>query len=276
MAEPSGPRTIALTDARVWDAIDDWRWMPPSSRRETTPSYDLVVTPGSFALTTAYALSVDQADRVGEVLRDLRARVMDLGGTGVRVQVTPRSRPDDLGERLLREGFELREVTDILAWELRDREGNARLPDFRPSPGISVREIDSEVEYERYQELTSTVFGDPRPSLETRRAFVEAFRARIRDTGHSDRFLASEGPHPVGLAGMEVAGPVARMFGSGVLPSLRGRGVYGLLVRARCEEGSARGAEMALVTARVGTSGPILQHHGFRAFGTLKVFEARF
>jgi GNAT superfamily N-acetyltransferase len=263
------------TEDRVWDAVEAWRWVPPSSQRVMTDDYELFVTPGSFALTYAYGLSVRDPSRVETVLRDLRSQVTACGGTGVRVQLTPRSQPTDLPARLQECGYAPIEETEVLAWELRRTDGTPQLPSFRSADGVSAREIWSDVDYESYQNLTTAVFGDPRPDDKVRRAFAEAFQRRIQEQGHSDRFLAFEGDTPIGLAGMELVESVARLFGSGVLPQYRGRGAYGLLVRVRCEEALARGATLSLVVARVGTSGPILQRHGFRGAGTLRVYEAR-
>lgn len=106
-------------------------------------------------------------------------------------------------------------------------------------------------------------------------AFGKEFERAVRETGHSDRFVAWEGTTPVGRGGLEIVGEVARLWGTGVLSEHRRRGIYGRLVRARCEEAVRRGATLALTTARVGTSGPILKHHGFRSVGSVRLYEAR-
>jgi hypothetical protein len=263
------------TEARIWDAVDAWRWVPPSSTRVVTDDYELVVTPGSYALTYVYGFRVDAPERVEERLRDLRERVEAHGGTGARIQVTPRSLPSDLAERLPRYGYEPREEAEVLVWELRDPAGNPRLPEFRPVEGVAVRETQNEAEYEAFAALQGPIFGDPPPPPETRHAFLKDVERKVRLEGHSDRFLAWAGTAPIGRAGLEIVGPVARMWGTGVLSEYRHRGVYGALVRARCESSVGRGAELALVSARVGTSGPILKRHGFRPMGSVRVFEAR-
>jgi GNAT superfamily N-acetyltransferase len=263
------------TPERVWDAVEAWRWSPPSATRVVTDRFELAVTPGTYALTYVYGFRVDAANQVEPQLDELKARIVALGGTGARFQVTPRSRPTDLADRLLRRGYRPAEEAEVLCWPLRDREGRPSLPAFSPPAGLAVREIRTDSEYDRFRELMAKVFGDPPPPAETRRRFLSEFRRSVRDHGHSDRFLALDGSTPVGLAGMEVAGPVARFWGSGVLAEHRHRGIYGGLVRARCEAAAERGAEVALVTARVGTSGPILKRHGFTAVGTVQLFEAR-
>ncbi len=263
------------TDELVWAAVDAWRWKPPSSQTVRLHDYELVVTPGSSALNFAYGFRVEPESRTDQVLRDLRARVESMGGTGVRISVTPLTRPAGLPERLTALGYVPRDEAEVLVWELRDESGRRRLPDFRAPTGVGVREATTDLDYRNYQSLTSTIFGEPEPSPETSRAFLEEFHQRIQDGGHSDRFLAWEAEVPVGVAGLEVAGPVARFFGTGVISSHRRRGIYGSLVRSRCEAAAERAAEIAITTARIATSGPILKHHGFRRVGPFAAFDLR-
>jgi GNAT superfamily N-acetyltransferase len=266
---------VRWTSERLWDAVDAGRWFPPSATKVSTEDYELAVTPGSYALTYVYGFHVDDAEHVDARLEGVRQQIEALGGTGARFQLTPRSRPRDLAQRLERHGYRLAEEAEALVWSLRDPAGVTRLPDFPAPAGISVREVDADAEFATFMDLGTAIFGGPPPSAESRRGFVTEFHRKLREDGHSDRFLAWGGPTPIGRAGLEVAGPVARFWGTGVLPEHRRRGVYGALVRARCEAAARRGAEIALVTARVGTSGPILKHHGFRRVGPLRTYEAR-
>jgi N-acetylglutamate synthase-like GNAT family acetyltransferase len=259
---------------RVREAAGAWRWRPPASKRVVTDDYELLVTPGSYSLTYVYGLNVREG-RAAEVLGELRSRVRSLGGTGARIQLSPVTQPPDLARALEREGYRLLEETDILAWELQEPDGRPRPPNFGLPAGIAVREATTDAEYETYHALNHSIFGNPPPSAEVLQGFSEGFHQRLEQTGHSDRYLAWRGEHAVGLGGMEVAGDVARFFGSGVLPEVRGRGVYGALVRTRCESAAERGAEIALVLARKGTSGPILARRGFRSAGTLRIYEAQ-
>jgi GNAT superfamily N-acetyltransferase len=262
------------TTDRVWDAVDDWKWVPPGATKVVTDSWELAVTPGSYALTYVYGFHSDanQADRR---IDDLRKRVEELGGTGARFHLTPRSSPPDLAERLLRHGFKPLEEADVLVWLLRDAAGNPKLPVFPPASGITIRDVLTDDDYDVFLVLGTTIFGDPAPSPDVKQGFIAEFHRTVREEGHSGRFLAWEGTSPIGRGGMEIVGPVARFWGTGVLAEHRRRGVYGALVRARCEAAVDRGAEIALVTARVGTSGPILRHHGFQPMGTTRVFEAQ-
>jgi hypothetical protein len=255
--------------------VDAWRWIPPSATTVKTDAYEVAVTPGSYALTYVYGFAVADPEQVDRRLRELRAQIESLGGTGARLRVPEASQPPDLAERLQRHGYRVVEEVDALVWELRDADGALRFPEFRPTPGISVREVRTEPDFETFVTLGTTIFQDPAPSPESRRGFLAEFRRKIEQEGHSDRYLALDGTVPIGRAGMEIKGPVVGLWGTGVLSQHRGRGVYGALVRARCEAAAGRGAEVVLVVARAGTSGPILQRHGFRSMGTLRTFEIR-
>jgi len=264
------------TDARIEEALDAWRWFPPGARRADGEGYVLAVTPGSFSLTCAYGVRGADGPEADRILEEIRERVLALGGTGVRLQVTPGSRPEDLPLRLEHAGYRRLEDADALAWELSDASGAVRLPEFPAPDGVAVREALAEPEYEAFVELSGPIFGDPEPPPATRAAFREEFRRQVGSTGHSDRYVGWEGDRPVARAGMEIVDGVARLWGTGVLESHRRRGIYGRTVRVRCEEAVRRGATLVLVVARAGSSGPILRRHGFRPVGLVHVFERRF
>jgi len=263
------------TADRIWEAVEEGRWIPPSATRVTTEEYDLAVTPGSYALTYVYGFRVADPTRLGERLTALRQRVESLGGNGARIQLTPRSRPIDLAGRLEQYGYRPIEEAEVLVWRLVDDQGGPRLPQFPDADGVSVRELESDAEYDQFIELGPAIFGDPVPPPEARARFLSEFHRQLLEDGHSGRFLAYHTTTPIGRAGLEVAGPVARLWGTGVLADYRRRGVYGALVWVRCDSAVRRGAEIALVTARVGTSGPILKRHGFEPMGPVRIFEAR-
>lgn len=255
--------------------MESHRWYPPSSTRVTEENYELAVTPGSSDLTWIYGFHAPDARHATRLLEEIRAKVQSLGGTGARIMVAPNAQPPGLGDLLVNFRFELKESAELLAYDLRDEHGAARLPSFRPVPGLTLREITTREEYEIVTNLTRTIFDLPTPSAEVRAGFLESYERQVRETGHSERFLALEGPRAAGTAGLALEGAVALLWGSGVLPEFRGRGIYGALVAARCRSAVQRGAEIACTTARTGTSGPILKRHGFRVVGPHRVYEAR-
>ncbi len=260
-------------DGRVWQEVDAWRWFPPNALRLATAEFEIAVTPGAPDLTYVYGLRVEDAGRVEACLDQLQAEIQARGGTGARVSVPPDSSPADLGDRLRRRGYRPRDATDVLTFELRGPDGAERLPAFREPEGYVIREVASEAEFAECSRLQSAIFGSAPPPPATYEALVQEFRDRQRETGHSERFLVWDGATAVGLGSYQLVGPVARFWGSGVVPEHRQRGLYGAVVRTRCASAAARGAELVLVTARRGTSGPILRRHGFRDHGELRVFD---
>jgi len=263
------------SDARVWDAMESHRWYPPSSRRVNEENYELAVTPGSSALTWIYGFRAPDASEAERLLREIRAKVQALGGTGARMWITPNAQPPNLAELLSRFEFEPKESAEVLVYDLWDGSGNGVVPSFRPVPGLTVRETTSREEYDAVQSVTTTVFGLPAPPAAAQAGFLELYERQIRETGHSGRFLAVDGGRAAGAGGLALEGPVAFLWGTGVLTELRGRGIYGAMVDARCRSAIDQGAEIALVVAQTGTSGPILKRHGFRVVGPIRAYEAQ-
>ena len=265
----------AWDDARVWGAMVDWRWVPPSARRFKTDRFDLIVTPGSYSMTTIYGFLVEDPEKVDAALNEVEGLARSNDATGARFQILPTSRPLNLGERLVKRGYAALDEVEVLVYDLRDESGQARLPEFRLPAGISAREVRNDAEYTAFVGLNAPIWDNPEPPPETRRGLEAEFRKRVADTGHSGRWVVWKESTPIGHGGLEVVGPVARFWGSGILPGYRNLGAYGALVRARCELAVQQGAEIALVTARIGTSGPILKRHGFRVVGPIQNFEVR-
>jgi len=265
----------AWDDERVWKAVLDWRWVPPSARRFTTEHFDLIVTPGSYNLTMVYGFAAEDPERAESALNEMESLARANHATGARIQILPTARPLDLVERLVRRGYSALDATEVLVYDLRDEAGRPRLPEFRVPVGIAATEVASDAAYADFVGLNAPLWGNPDPPEETRIGLEAEYRKRLADTGHSGRFVVWHGSTPIGHGGLEVVGPVARFWGSGILPAYRRLGAYGALVRVRCEEAVRQGAEIALVTARIGTSGPILKRHGFRIVGPIRVFEVR-
>ncbi len=263
------------TPERIWRAHSEWRWLPPTAHHVVTPEFDMAVTPGAPEMSYVYEFRVEQEDRVEPTLERLKELNVSNGGQGAKIQVTPATRPTDLGARLVRRGYVPADEAEVLAWELRSATGEVRLPTFAPPAGVVVREITTDAEFDQFVEVESPVFQHPPPAPE----MVEIFRRESRETrertGHSDRYLAWSEGVPVGVAGMMITGEVARFWGTGVLESYRRRGIYGALVDARCRAAVARGATLALTTARIGSSGPILKRHGFRVMGPVRMYQSR-
>lgn len=78
---------------------------------------------------------------------------------------------------------------------------------------------------------------------------------------------------PVAVGAVEVADGVARLWGSGVLESHRGKGIYRAMVAQRLAYAEERAATMALSQGIISTSSPILQRLGFVAYGQERAYR---
>ncbi len=222
-----------------------------------------------------YGFHVEDPEKVDAALDEVEALARSNQATGARFQILPTTQPLDLAERLERRGYLAVDEGEVLVYDIRDESGRARLPEFPVPAEISAKEVRSDEEYVAFVGLNAPIWDMPEPPAETRRGLETDFRKRVTETGHSGRYVVWQASTPIGHGGMEVVGPVARFWGSGILPAYRNRGAYGALVRTRCEDAVRQGAEIALVTARVGTSGPILKRRGFRVVGPIRNFEVR-
>ena len=77
----------------------------------------------------------------------------------------------------------------------------------------------------------------------------------------------SRNPLDLGIAVAAVADGVARLRGSGVLESHRGRGIYRALGATRLTYAVEHDDTMALCQCNIATSSPILQRLGFVSYG---------
>src|SRR5580658_1306422 len=198
------PGKPAWDDARVWGAMVDWRWVPPSSRRFKTDHFDLIVTPGSYNMTTVYGFLVEDPEKVDAALDEVESLARANHATGARFQILPTVRPLDLGERLRQRGYSALDETEVLVYDLRDEEGRVRLPEFRVASGISTREARNDTEYAAFVGLNAPLWDSPEPPEQTKRGLEADFRKRVSETGHSGRYVVWKESVPIGLGGLEV------------------------------------------------------------------------
>lgn len=242
----------------------DWvsPWKPPGAELLNTERIRLYVNDG---VGTVIRADPSGPSRVEELLDEVLARATELGAARVLWTV----RPGDVGAAVLaglrERGGEVSELIDICAWDLRSGLPVVDVPDdvmVRPVQSrddiAALQRVDAEVW--GYRELTAAEIDEQAANLWPGRfgAFVD------------DRAAGSAG---YGLVTSERGESVARLFGAGVMPRLRGRGAYRGLLAARLEDARTRGATLALVHARSGTSGPILRRIGFAQIGRQTVVE---
>ena len=194
------------------------------------------------------AVGVGLGTVVSEADVDLIEAHLGLGGGPVRIEVTPFTDPS-LTEELGRRGYQLERFFQV--W--------TRAPSVDP-PGADVR-IAAPSEEGTWVDLFSRAFlGAPIQSESQREGLVCMARAE-----GNVPWLAIENGIPVGVALSSAEGDGAWLSGAGVLPSSRGHGLQGSMVRARLAWAVSRGCDLAASATEPGSASQhTLERCGFR------------
>ena len=244
--------------ATVAAASDAWVLEPEGSEVVETAEYRLLRFPERFAdpLQVQWVRSARPAEAV---LEDVIARAVEFGlpEAGVYVRLTA---PDGFEEALLGRGAQLVDTGDVLAMALPADVTAADLP------GLEVRWLTAPQVARDANMIGVSVFGGSRASDDELARRAAAYRDMVI-AGTGGAVVAYLDDTPAGLAGIEIADGVARLWGGAVLEAYRGRGVYRALVAVRLTYAAKHGATMALTQGRVATSSPILQRLGFVSYG---------
>jgi GNAT superfamily N-acetyltransferase len=134
--------------------------------------------------------------------------------------------------------------------------------------GVVVRQLESFEDYRAVGAVLVACFGFPELPEEEQRARYEDYLAE-RDAGRS--FVALVDDRIVGSAYAGCGAAGLNLFGGGVLPEARGRGVYRALLQARWEFALERGTP-ALTVQAGRMSRPICERVGFELVGRARVF----
>ncbi|CAM3238679.1 GNAT family N-acetyltransferase [Stackebrandtia soli] len=250
--------------ATVAVADDAWVGTPEGSEVVETTEYRLACYPERFAdrLQVQWLRSSRPAEAVlGELVE--RAVGFGLPEAVVRVKL---STPDGFDEALLARGAELIDTADVLAMAL---PADVNAPDL---PGIELRWRTTPEVARDTNTVGISIFGGSRAS-DDELAGAAASGRDMFDSGGGGAIAAYVDGAPVGIAGVELADGVARLWGGGVLEAYRGRGVYRALLAARMEYAAEQGATMALTQGRISTSSPILQRAGFASYGQERCYR---
>lgn len=244
------------TRQAVLNTAAAWHWTPYDAETRTSEHAVVVISAGQGTVNRAHGLPA----------ADLVAHVRDLVGGGVKI-VWPTheaTEPEGLPAALLAAGATVEENLDVIAYELA-----FGLPDLGVPADVEVRRVDTPEILADVYPVTAAVFHQPEPSQVFRDAEAEELRRQV-DAGEERtiyRYLAYSDGAAIGHAGTTLEEEVAKLWGGSVLEDYRGRGAYRALLHARLVEAAERGAELALVKARTGTSSPILRRAGFTAYG---------
>lgn len=255
-----------LSRERVHAASAAWLWLPPNAGRIETEEYLALRFP-SWYEHPLQLVGVRPARPLAAVLDEVVERCRDAVGTAepellawVRLDA-----PAGLEDALRARGGVLDETLDVLARPLPEA-SDLDLADLDLAAEVTVRWADDFDTFVDAVHLNSDVFGGTRPDRAGLEPVWPDEQTKLR-TGGGGAVVAYLDGRAVGTAGMTVAGPDARLWGGGVLPEARGRGVYRALLAARLAYAAAQGCELAIVKGRVETSAPILRRAGFAAYG---------
>ncbi len=169
--------------------------------------------------------------------------------------------PADLGERLVRAGFERQDDEALILGEARPlADQDIRVPD-----GVTVRAADSDADFDRIQQMLEAVWD--REQAWVTRSLLPTWRANPRDM---DVVLVEEdrgGPVLCAARSEYDESSFTGLWGGSTLASWRGRGLYRATLLHRARLGLTRGKEYVRVDASP-DSEPILRRLGLHRVAT--------
>jgi hypothetical protein len=261
------------TDERVIEEARKWRWCPPSSKVVWYERFDLVLYPESWNENFVEAKSLPNQNPES-LVEEVVAAASQLHLSKLAWRVS--SSPDSLKlERVLEDaGFAAEKMDELLAWELGD--GSApMLPGPVGSGEVIAEQVTNFEHYQAVRRVEAAAFGYKLPSEQELEQEWSSATAESEEASKFARFFSRIGNVPISTGGLTMSDNVVRLWGAGTQPEHRGRGGYRAITMARMNEGHHRGATIAVVNARIGTSGPILKRMGFRLISLTKEYELR-
>lgn len=253
-----------LDRATVAAANDTWVWAPEGSEIVETAEYRLARFPERFPdpLQVQWVRSARPAE---SVLDDIVARAVEFGLSEAYVYAKL-SAPAGFDDALLARGARLDDTADVLAMGL-------------PADVTPPDRLEIDVRWRTTWEVArdgnavgTSIFGGSRAADDELARTVAAGNDTIA-AGTGGAVVAYLDGAAVGVAGIEIAAGVARLWGGGVLESHRGRGVYAAMIAARLRYADEHGAAIAFTQGRVTTSSPILQRVGFVSYGQERMYR---
>lgn len=243
---------------RVHAASAAWTYVPSDAVEVSTPEYRLV----SYPTWMDAGVELVWLGPLRRTVRQVVEEVVEVA-TGWQVEHLTwwvrGGHPPEFERELVRRGAVLGEEVQVLAADARDA-----LTRLAEPAGVVVREVDGAADMRAATDVGAAAFGtSPLDADEV----ADALRAQT-EMPYAPWFVAELDGSPVGSCGATLAGDVVRLWGGGVVPQARGRGVYRAMLAERLRWGAERGADLGLVKGRVATSAPILRRAGFTAYGT--------
>ena len=246
---------MSWSAGEVLRASADWVsvWFPPDAVHVDLGWLEFYVADGAATVMRVAPGDMTAAELADRVLGELRARRVDEAFW----TVGPGSLPEGTGQVLLGLRAGVDRVIDICAHPL-----GADLPGGPLPAAVTARPVQTREDVADYERASCAAWGYRPPSdADIDRSFAGLTPGC---------FVGYWEGTPAGAGGYTITGGVARLWGAGVVPAFRGRGVYRALVRARLAQAAGRGATLALVHAEP-TSSPVLRRLGFTVYGQRQV-----
>lgn len=179
-------------------------------------------------------------------------------GLGVEWRVFSHDGPPNLKSALAETGFAPAPPETFMVFDL------TALPEVGAIPSVSVRRVTDLRGVEDVMAVRTEAFGDASPDLGRELA------ARLADPALL-LFVAYADGRPLASGRLEAPDgrPFAGLYGGGVAPDSRGRGLYRALVAARAAQAKRLGRRYLTVDA-ADTSRPLLQRMGFVPLATVR------
>jgi GNAT superfamily N-acetyltransferase len=258
---------MSVTAESVAAASHAWGWLPELL---TAVVEDEQCTIGQLPDYFNHQLTVLEfrpSGPLGAAVDAVLERARAFGLPKLRWEVRLGS-PAELAAELTARGAALALVVDVLACDL--RKGAPTLPPA--TVDVRIRWATDFGTARDGSAIGVTGFGGALPPDDQ----IEANAAKDAATvpaGEGGTLVAYVNGVPSGSGGLLMVDGVGRLWGGVVVPSARGQGVYRALLDARLSYAVVHGATMALVKAKIDTSGPILRRAGFLAYGREPAYD---
>lgn len=225
----------------------------------STPSWVQIVTPSlNNPMRNAVCFNISAEAEVDAQIRET-VRLYQSKGLRCAWVVGPRTKPQDMGERLLAAGFRQLAAASGLTAELSE----LSLPEEPPStePRINI-ELLGEHNIDDWLHVHQVVWN-VQPELAAR--MREARQRKAFDTRHGIlEYVARANKTVMGIASLHLFDDFAHLSEGAILPEFRKQGVFLSLVRKRLESIREMGHSVVTVHALHSTSAPIFRKMGFR------------
>jgi GNAT superfamily N-acetyltransferase len=243
--------------------------LPPGFERILDDRYSLLVGPMPN-MTMAQRLRLGPSP-VEETVAEVRKLAADRGRSWLTWWVTDSTTPHGLERRLSQLGMEPAEMP------INESSYEAMALTHEPDAaagGVTARLAADFEEFRAANEIVWETFGMTEEQRRAQEELLPMFY-ELHCQGLSASYVCLLDGRPVATALAVFADAAVMMLGGAVLPEARGRGCYRALVRARWDDGVARGTP-ALVVQAGAMSQPILERLGFERVATMHVLIDRF